>query len=123
MAPILAFGSRMFRTRAAARDMATDLDRWNSVRAAVLQAIEDACRERDGLQRRVEGYQMRTANLLDNATEFAERPAAEEETIRSAERQMVAGLARINQVAGHIDSLRAVLATIEGQRVAERQSA
>lgn len=122
MAPILQFGTRMFRTRALARDTATDMRRLSSVHASVLTAIEGAQKEREGLQRRIETYQMQAASLLDN-TEYGRRSAAQEDELRTAEQQVVAGFARIKQLTAHIADLRELLALIEGRQVAERETA
>jgi chromosome segregation ATPase len=123
MASIINFGSRLFRTRAASRDAATDMTRLESIRTAVRAAIVSAERERDGLNQRLEGYQMRTASLLDSAAEYGERRPAEETAIREAERQLVAALGRVNQLTAHVADLEALLATLEGRQLAEPQTA
>ena len=122
MAPILQFGSRMFRTRSLSRDSATDMKRLASVRAAVLEAIEGARKERDGLQQRIETYQMQAASLLDN-TEYGQRTASEESAISAAEQQVVAGFARVKQITSHIADLGELLVLIEGRQIEDRQSA
>jgi len=123
MASIISFGSRLFRTRAASRDAATDLSRLDSIVAAVRDAIASATRERDGLQRRVEDGQARTASLLDRAPEYGQRRPAEEAAIREAERQLVAALGRVNQLDAHIADLEALLATLERRPVAASRTA
>jgi hypothetical protein len=108
MASILSFVPRMFRTRDPSRDAGTDRDRLLSVRVAIVGAIESATRERDGLQQRVEDYYASASHILDQA-DFEDRPAADEQAVREAERQGAAGLRRIAAIDAQLLHLNRLL--------------
>lgn len=91
-----------FRTRDPRRDAATDAERLQHVRSALSAALEEARRERDGLQRRVDLDYGRAASLLDEAEDYEFRSPAEEAEIAEAERHAGVALARVRGLAGQI---------------------
>jgi hypothetical protein len=117
MASILSFVPRMFRTRNPQRDASTDRDRLLSVRAAIVSAIESATRERDGLKQRVEDYYASASHILDQAS-FEDRPAADEEAVRTAEHHGAAGLARIAAIEAQLVRLNRLLDDLDDQNAA-----
>ena len=115
MASILSRFSRSFRTRDPSRDAATDTARIAAVRAAIESAIADARRERDGLERRVEEHYTQAAFMLDDAPDYAERSAEEEQGIADAERAAAAAQRRIESIEAQIGQLTALLQFLDSQ--------
>jgi hypothetical protein len=105
-------GSR-FRTRDPRRDRATDVERLQRVRSALLAALEEARRERDGLQQRVALDYGRAASLLDETEAYEARSSAEEAEISEAERHAGAALARVQGLGGQIALLERLLAELD----------
>jgi hypothetical protein len=102
-----------FRTRDPRRDMATDTERLQRVRAALLAALDEARGERDGLQRRVDLDYIRAASLLDEAEDYQSRPPAEEAEIAEAERHAGVALARVQGLAGQIALFERLLSELD----------
>jgi hypothetical protein len=113
MALMKVWSGGRFRTRDPRRDTATDVQRLQQVRDAVLAALEAARRERDGLQRRVEIDYGRAASLLDEAGAYNSRPAAEEAEIVEAERHAGAALARVQGLKGQIALFERLLGELD----------
>jgi hypothetical protein len=122
MALMKVWSGDRFRTRDPRRDAATDMQRLQQVRGALLAALDAARRERDGLQRRVDLNYGRAASLLDEAGAYESRPAAEEAEIAEAERHAGAALARVHGLAGQSALFERLLGEIDeavaGQGVA-----
>lgn len=112
MASIFRFVAPAFRTRSPLRDAATDARRMDGVRTSVADALGNAIRERAGLRERLGGYQMRAASLADDAPAYGERSAREERELSQAEQQVVAAIARLEQLTAHIAHLEEVLAAV-----------
>lgn len=113
MASIFRFVTPAFRTRSPLRDAATDARRMDAVRLSVSDALGNAIRERAGLKERLGGYQMRAASLADDAPGYGERSAREERELAQAEQQVIAAIARLEQLTAHIAHLEDVLAAVE----------
>ena len=71
-----------FRTRNPGRDAETDQARIETVRNAILMALADARRERDGLKQRMSMYYAQAASMLDTSEDYGTRAAADEAKIR-----------------------------------------
>jgi hypothetical protein len=113
MASILSFANRMFRTRNPARDANTDRNRMIAVRIAVVEAIDSARRERDGLKRRVDAYYAQASALLDDSPEYAERSSSEEGLISEAEQAAAAALQRIGMIDAQLEHFSGILHQID----------
>jgi hypothetical protein len=113
MALMKAWSGGRFRTRDPQRDMATDRQRLQQVRDAVLAALAAVRHERDGLQRRVDLDYGRAALLLDEAGDYNSRPAAEEAEIAEAERHAGAALARVQELNGQIALFERLLGELD----------
>jgi chromosome segregation ATPase len=113
MASILSLRPRLFRTRNAARDANTDLDRLMTVKRSISAAIEDAGRERQGLQQRVDVYYAQASSMLDHSSEYGVRLAEDEKVIRDAEANAAAATKRIGQIDEQINRLNGMLAQID----------
>jgi hypothetical protein len=113
MALIKVWSGDRFRTRDPRRDAATDTQRQQQVRDAVLAALAAARRERDGLQRRVDLDYGRAASLLDEAGDYDSRPAAEEAEIAEAERHAGAALMRVHGLARQIALFEHLLSELD----------
>ena len=108
MASILSLAGRVFRTRNPARDATTDRDRLLAIRTAVLEAIEGATRERDGLRQRVDDYYAQASHLLDQS-EYGKRSPKEEQAIVEAERYGALGLRRIEAINAQLQRFGSIL--------------
>jgi chromosome segregation ATPase len=113
MSSILSLRPRMFRTRNTLRDANTDLDRLMTVRRSIVAAIDDATRERQGLQQRLDVYHAQATNLLDNSADYAERASEDERSIREAEANGAAAANRISQIDIQIKRLGEMLAELD----------
>jgi chromosome segregation ATPase len=113
MASILSLRPRLFRTRNAARDANTDLDRLMTVKRSLEAAIEDASRERRGLQKRVDVYHAQASSMLDNSSEYGARHAEDEKVIRDAEDHAATASKRIKQIDDQIGRLNGMLQQID----------
>ena len=74
---ILSLRPGAFRTRNPGRDAETDQARMETVRNAILMALADARRERDGLKQRMSMYYAQAATMLDTSEEYGMRAAAD----------------------------------------------
>jgi chromosome segregation ATPase len=113
MASILSLRPRLFQTRNTARDTHTDLDRLMRVRRSIADAIEDAGRERRGLQQRLDVYYAQAANMLDNSSEYGARSPEDEKVIVDAEANAAAANQRIAQIDEQVVTLSAMLAELD----------
>lgn len=113
MARIPALPPKLFRTRNSQRDANTDLDRLMRVRRTISAAIEDATRERLGLQQRLDAYHAQAASLLDNSGEYAERRSEDEQSIREAEDNAALATKRIGQIDTQIARLGDMLTELD----------
>jgi hypothetical protein len=113
MALMKTWAGGRFRTRDPRRDTATDVQRLEQVRDALVAALEAARRERDGLQQRVDLGYGRAASLLDEAGAYDSRPAAEEAEIVEAERHAGAALARVHGLKGQIALFERLLSELD----------
>jgi len=113
MALSLSIGAHLFRTRNAARDRKTDLDRLVLVRSGLQVALTSAMNEKIGLQNRLDLHCAQVASLLDNAPDYAERPADQEDEIAEAERQVTAVQQRIRQLEAQVEKLVRTLSEFE----------
>lgn len=102
-----------FGTRSAARDVQTDMERMMTVRRAIQGAIASATREHDGLRHRVDAYYAQAATVLDNSGDYAGRSGADEEIVRTAERNAATATARLHQVRAQIVHLSGLLAQLD----------
>lgn len=112
-----------FRTRAASRDAATDLERLEQLRATLLKAIAEARRERDGLQQRVDQYRSQAAFMLEETAEYSSRPAEEEAEIVEAERQAEIAMERVRGLDEQVGLIAHLLAELESSPVWQRRVA
>lgn len=113
MARFPALPPKLFRTRNSQRDANTDLDRLMRVRRTIAAAIEDATRERLGLQQRLDAYHAQAASLLDNSGEYAERRSEDEQSIREAEDNAALATKRIGQIDTQIARLGDMLTELD----------
>ena len=105
---------RAFRTRNPGRDVETDSARIETVRNAILMAVSDARRERDGLQQRMDLHYARATTMLDAAAEYAERPVSEEAAIRSSEQGAANARRRLAQLDAQIERFEGMIAELDG---------
>lgn len=111
---ILSLRPRAFRTRNPGRDAETDVARVETVRNAIIMALADARRERDGLLQRVDMYYAQAATMLDTAAEYSSRPEADEAVIRSAEQSATHARRRLGQLDLQLARFTALLEQIDG---------
>jgi chromosome segregation ATPase len=109
MSSIFNLGSGLFRARNAQRDRDSDLARMESVRRAILVAIEDARREHDGLKRRVNIFYAKAGSLMAETGEYRERVPEDEAELRETERHIDAAQARLGVIEGEIRRLENLL--------------
>ena len=95
---ILSLRPGAFRTRNPGRDAETDQARTETVRNAILMALADARRERDGLKQRMSMYYAQAATMLDTSEDYGTRAAADEAVIRSAEQSASNARKRVSQL-------------------------
>jgi hypothetical protein len=95
------------RFRSASRDLLSDERRLGSVRQSIQAAIEDAERERDGLERRVKHAADKAAFLfgsdLDSEAHFDAKAAVE---LKRVEKAIVDGQKRLAALSKQIERLR-----------------
>ncbi|WP_052951874.1 hypothetical protein [Devosia soli] len=112
---ILSMRPRAFRTRNPGRDAETDAVRIETVRNAILMAVADARREREGLQQRMDMYYARAATMLDVSAEYSSRPDADEAVIRSAEQSASHARRRLAQLDEQIGRFNDLLGELDGK--------
>jgi hypothetical protein len=108
-----------FRTRNPGRDAETDQARMETVRNAILMALADARRERDGLKQRMSMYYAQAATMLDTSEEYGMRAAADEAVIRSAEQSAANARRRVSQLEAQIEKFGALIAQLDGSAATE----
>jgi chromosome segregation ATPase len=113
MARIPALPPKLFRTRNSQRDANTDLDRLMRVRRTIAAAMDDATRERQGLQQRLDAYHAQATSLLDNSGDYAERRSEDEQAIREAEANAATATSRIGQIDAQIARLGDMLTELD----------
>jgi len=113
--PILPLRPRAFRTRNPGRDAETDAVRLETIRNAILMAVADARREREGLQQRMDMYYARAATMLDVSAEYSSRPEADEAVIRSAEQSASHARRRLGELDAQIVRFNELLAELDGK--------
>lgn len=112
----------LFRTRNPLRDAMTDAARIGSVREALETALDQARRERVGLQKRLDFYQAQAANLLDMSGEYGERNQGDEDAINSAEANAQRAKVRIEELVGQIAHFNQLLAQVDVDKDQPSQS-
>jgi chromosome segregation ATPase len=103
----------LFRTRNPLRDSMTDAARIGSVRQALEDALNEAARERAGLQKRLDFYHAQAANLLDISGEYGERNQGDEDAINAAEANARRAQARIDELIAQTAHLTQLLEQLE----------
>lgn len=111
---ILSLRPRAFRSRNPGRDAETDQARIETVRNAILMALADARRERDGLQQRMSMYYAQAATMLDAAADYSDRAESDEAGIRSAEQSAGNARKRVDQLDAQIARFSAMVSELEG---------
>ncbi|CDP53702.1 hypothetical protein [Devosia sp. DBB001] len=111
---LLTLRPRAFRTRNPGRDAETDSARFETIRNAISMALEDARRERDGLQQRIDMHYAQAATVLDNSDDYAARDPHDEAMIRSAEQNASNGRKRLVQLDNQIQQLNRLLSEVDG---------
>lgn len=111
---ILSLRPRAFRTRNPGRDAETDQARMETVRNAILMALADARRERDGLQQRMSMYYAQAATMLDTSAEYGERTSSDEAVIRTAEQSAANARRRTTALDEQIARFSALLGELDG---------
>lgn len=109
----MALGLGGFRTRSPERDNERDAKRLAKLRAAIVNARDDALSEHTGLSRRVNEHFARAAMLLDATGSFAERAPEDEQAIAASEKQALAGQQRLEALTRQIAMLEGLLATLD----------
>jgi hypothetical protein len=120
---ILSLRPRAFRSRNPGRDAETDAVRVETVRNAILMALADARREREGLGQRMDMYYARAATMLDNTADYGARADADEAVIRSAEQSASSARRRLSQLDEQIQRFETLLAQLEGTAAATETDA
>ncbi|SMQ76012.1 hypothetical protein SAMN06295905_2506 [Devosia lucknowensis] len=110
---ILSLRPRAFRSRNAGRDAETDAARIETVRNAITMALNDARRERDGLQGRIDLYHAQAASIMDHSGDYGWRDRADETAIGSAESKAANGRRRIAQLNDQIERFEKLIADLE----------
>jgi hypothetical protein len=114
LAKLLVGGDVRFRIRSSERDKTSDADRLQSIKRAILSAMDSAQSEEDGLKRRLEGARTRASMLVGNeAFENQQREVATEHLLAGAEREFAAAAQRIRQLADHREHLARVLQALK----------
>jgi hypothetical protein len=111
---LLMLRPRAFRTRNPGRDAETDAARFETIRDAIAMALQDARRERDGLQQRIDMHYAQAVSVLDNSADYASRDPRDEAVIRSAEQHASNGRKRLVQLDVQIGQLNHLLAEVDG---------
>lgn len=111
---ILSLRPGAFRTRNAGRDAETDQARTETVRNAILMALADARRERDGLKQRMSMYYAQAATMLDASDDYAWREKADEVVIRTAEQGAAAARRRVAALDAQIEKFGALILQLDG---------
>ncbi|KRA97488.1 hypothetical protein ASD83_10160 [Devosia sp. Root685] len=111
---ILSLRPGAFRTRNPGRDAETDQARTETVRNAILMALADARRERDGLKQRMSMYYAQAATMLDTSEEYGTRAAADEAVIRTAEQSASNARKRVAQLEAQMEKFSALIGQLDG---------
>lgn len=111
---ILSLRPGAFRTRNPGRDAETDQARVETVRNAILMALADARREREGLTQRMGMYYAQAATMLDTSEDYGTRAAADEAVIRSAEQSAASARKRVAGLDAQIEKFGALIAQLDG---------
>lgn len=111
---ILSLRPGAFRTRNPGRDAETDQARIETVRNAILMALADARRERDGLKQRMGMYYAQAATVLDASEDYARRAAADEMVIRTAEQGAAAARRRVASLDAQIEKFGILILQLDG---------
>lgn len=111
---ILSLRPGAFRTRNPGRDAETDQARVETVRNAILMALADARREREGLTQRMGMYYAQAATMLDASEDYGTRAAADEAVIRSAEQSAASARRRVAGLDAQIEKFGALIAQLDG---------
>lgn len=111
---ILSLRPGAFRTRNPGRDAETDQARTETVRNAILMALADARRERDGLKQRMSMYYAQAATMLDDSEEYGARAAADEAVIRTAEQSASNARKRVSQLEAQMEKFAALIGQLDG---------
>ena len=102
-----------FRSRSAARDLATDQSRVEAVAAAIDDALRSCEAEHAGLARRMEDVGARTAISAGNEVdEYLSRDETARQNLALLETEMINGnlrLSELTQTIGHFKFLKAAL--------------
>ncbi|MDV3249925.1 hypothetical protein DevBK_01135 [Devosia sp. BK] len=114
---ILSLRPGAFRTRNPGRDAETDQARTETVRNAILMALADARRERDGLKQRMSMYYAQAATMLDASDDYARREKADEMVIRTAEQGAAAARRRVAALDAQIEKFGALILQLDGNSV------
>ena len=95
------------RFRSKERDLRSDIERLSTIHQVVLRAIADARSEATGLAARVEDARSRAAFLYGDVIDGVEEPDPKHsELIQEAERFLVRGERRRDELDAHTDFLR-----------------
>ncbi|WP_332688697.1 hypothetical protein [Devosia sp.] len=113
MARIPPLPPKLFRTRNSQRDANTDLDRLMRVRRTIAAAMDEAVRERQGLEQRLDAFHAQATSLLDNSGDYAERRSEDEQAIGEAEANAAIATSRIGQIDAQIARLGDMLAELD----------
>jgi len=98
---------RRFKTRSADRDTQTDVERIAPMRLAIQAAVESARFEREGLQQRLGGAQLRLCWAMDNEDgSYFEREQKAEEELSALEDQLLVAERRCRELDRHIAALK-----------------
>jgi len=111
---LLSLRPRAFRSRNPGRDAETDAARFETIRNAIAMALDDARRERDGLQQRIDMHYAQAVSVLDSSDEYGARDAKDEAMIRSAEQGASNGRKRLAQLDAQIARLNRFMAEVDG---------
>ena len=111
---ILSLRPGAFRTRNPGREAETDQARVETVRNAILMALADARREREGLTQRMGMYYAQAATMLDASEDYGTRAAADEAVIRSAEQSAASARRRVAGLDAQIEKFGALIAQLDG---------
>lgn len=110
---ILSLRPRAFRSRNTGRDAETDAARFQTVRGAITMALNDARRERDGLQKRIDMYYAKAASIMESSGEYGSRDLEDEAQIGSAEQNAANGRRRVAELNLQIDKFNKLIADLD----------
>ncbi|MBD8065217.1 hypothetical protein IC608_07010 [Devosia sp. PTR5] len=111
---ILSIRPKAFRSRNPGRDAETDAVRAETIRNAIIMALSDVRRERDGLVQRMEMHHARAASILDHSGDYGSRTREDETAIRSSESGAVNARRRLSELDAQIEKFGRLLAELDG---------